>query len=72
MSDSEAARFIGGTMSRSMTWRAMMTVIGACAIVETSSSRFHLNDLVAMPREPSRPVKSDAPACWCGSSAVAE
>lgn len=29
MEDREAARFIGGVMPRSMTWRAMMTVIGA-------------------------------------------
>jgi RimJ/RimL family protein N-acetyltransferase len=29
MSDPEAARFIGGTASRSMTWRAIMTMIGS-------------------------------------------
>jgi RimJ/RimL family protein N-acetyltransferase len=29
MVDAEAVRFLGGTMSRSMSWRAMMTMIGA-------------------------------------------
>jgi RimJ/RimL family protein N-acetyltransferase len=29
MADPEAARFIGGAMSRSVTWRAIMTMIGA-------------------------------------------
>src|SRR5262245_20066062 len=29
MTDPEAARFIGGTMPRAMTWRVIMTVIGA-------------------------------------------
>jgi RimJ/RimL family protein N-acetyltransferase len=29
MADPEAARFIGGTMSRSMTWRGVMTMIGS-------------------------------------------
>ena len=29
MADAEAARFIGGVMPRSMTWRALMTIIGA-------------------------------------------
>ncbi len=29
MADAEAARFIGGAMPRSMTWRALMTMIGA-------------------------------------------
>jgi len=28
MADSEAARFIGGVMARSLTWRALMTMIG--------------------------------------------
>jgi RimJ/RimL family protein N-acetyltransferase len=29
MTDAEAVRFIGGTMPRSMSWRAIMTMIGA-------------------------------------------
>jgi RimJ/RimL family protein N-acetyltransferase len=29
MADPEACRYIGGTMPRAMTWRAMMTIIGA-------------------------------------------
>ena len=29
MGDAEAVRFIGGTMPRSMSWRALMTMIGA-------------------------------------------
>jgi RimJ/RimL family protein N-acetyltransferase len=29
MTDAEAARFIGGTMPRAVTWRAIMTMIGA-------------------------------------------
>lgn len=29
MADAEAARFIGGVMPRAMTWRALMTMIGA-------------------------------------------
>jgi RimJ/RimL family protein N-acetyltransferase len=29
MADEEAARFIGGVMPRSVTWRALMTMIGA-------------------------------------------
>ena len=29
MTDQETARFIGGVMSRNLTWRALMTMIGA-------------------------------------------
>jgi len=29
MADAEAARFIGGVMPRAVTWRALMTMIGA-------------------------------------------
>ncbi len=29
MTDEETARFIGGTMSRAMTWRGLMTMIGS-------------------------------------------
>ena len=48
MTDAEAARFIGGTAPRAVTWRALMTVIGAWhaqgfamfSVIEKSSGRW--------------------------------
>jgi RimJ/RimL family protein N-acetyltransferase len=48
MTDEEAAKFIGGVMPRSVTWRALMTVIGSWhangfamfSVVEKSSGRW--------------------------------
>jgi RimJ/RimL family protein N-acetyltransferase len=48
MADAEAARFIGGTMPRAMTWRSMMVMIGAWqahgfamfSVIEKSSGRW--------------------------------
>ena len=48
MSDAETARFIGGVAPRAVTWRAMMTVIGAWhaqgfamfSVIEKSSGRW--------------------------------
>jgi RimJ/RimL family protein N-acetyltransferase len=48
MTDAEAARYIGGTMSRALTWRALMTMIGAWhahgfamfSVIEKSTGRW--------------------------------
>ena len=48
MADEEAARFIGGVMPRSVTWRGMMTMIGSWhamgfamfSVIERSSGRW--------------------------------
>lgn len=48
MTDLETARFIGGVMSRSVTWRALMTMIGSWhalgfgmfAVIEKSTGRW--------------------------------
>jgi RimJ/RimL family protein N-acetyltransferase len=48
MADPEAARFIGGTMARSMTWRGVMVMIGAWhahgyamfSVIEKSTGRW--------------------------------